>query len=44
MTAAGMMWAMVLLDERPNATVWLALAVMLAGVSLVRPRAKSVEA
>lgn len=43
-TAAGMMWAMVLLGERPNATVWLALAVMLAGVSLVRPRAKAVEA
>jgi drug/metabolite transporter (DMT)-like permease len=37
-TAAGMVWAMVLLGERPNATVWLALAVMLAGVALVQPR------
>jgi drug/metabolite transporter (DMT)-like permease len=44
-TAAGMIWAMVLLGERPNATVWLALAVMLAGVALVQPRerAKTVE-
>jgi drug/metabolite transporter (DMT)-like permease len=37
-TAAGMLWAIVLLGERPNATVWLALAVMLAGVALVQPR------
>ncbi len=45
-TAAGMIWAMVLLGERPNATVWLALAVMLAGVALVQPRerTKTVEA
>ena len=45
-TAAGMIWAMVLLGERPSATVWLALAVMLAGVALVQPRerAKTVEA
>jgi drug/metabolite transporter (DMT)-like permease len=45
-TGAGMLWAMVLLGERPNATVWLALAVMLAGVALVQPgeRAKMVEA
>ncbi|RYI20519.1 MAG: DMT family transporter, partial [Acetobacteraceae bacterium] len=45
-TAAGMIWAMVLLGERPSATVWLALAVMLAGVALVQPRArtKGVEA
>jgi drug/metabolite transporter (DMT)-like permease len=40
-TAAGMLWAMVLLGERPSATVWLALAVMLAGVALVQPRARS---
>lgn len=40
-TAAGMIWAMVLLGERPNATVWLALAVMLAGVALVQPRARA---
>lgn len=44
-TAAGMIWAMLLLGERPSATVWLALAVMLAGVALVQPRqrAKKVE-
>lgn len=40
-TAAGMIWAMVLLGERPNATVWLALAVMLAGVALVQPRERA---
>lgn len=39
-TAAGMVWAMVLLGERPNATVWLALGVMLAGLALVQPRAR----
>lgn len=45
-TAAGVVWAMLLLGERPSATVWLALAVMLAGVALVQPRerAKMVEA
>ncbi|MBL9048024.1 MAG: DMT family transporter [Tabrizicola sp.] len=43
-TAAGMIWAMVLLDERPSAMVWLALVVMLAGVALVRPRGRRVEA
>lgn len=46
-TGAGMVWAMILLGERPSATVWLALAVMLAGVALVQPRereAKVVEA
>jgi drug/metabolite transporter (DMT)-like permease len=37
-TAAGMVWAMVLLGERPSATTWLALALMLAGVALVQPR------
>ncbi|MFM7334865.1 MAG: EamA family transporter, partial [Tabrizicola sp.] len=40
-TAAGMLWAMVLLGERPSATVWLALAVMLAGVALVQPRERA---
>lgn len=45
-TAAGMIWAIVLLGERPTVTVWVALAVMLAGVALVQPRerAKTVEA
>ncbi|WP_295070219.1 DMT family transporter [Tabrizicola sp.] len=40
-TAAGMIWAMVLLGERPSATVWVALAVMLAGVALVQPRERA---
>jgi drug/metabolite transporter (DMT)-like permease len=45
-TGAGIIWAMVLLGERPSATIWLAVAVMLAGVALVQPRAnaKAVEA
>ena len=37
-TASGMIWAMVLLDERFSPTVWAAMATMLAGVALVRPR------
>ncbi|MFN3992583.1 MAG: DMT family transporter [Tabrizicola flagellatus] len=40
-TAAGMIWAMVLLGERPAATVWLALAVMLGGVTLVQSRQRT---
>lgn len=46
-TGAGIIWAMLLLGERPSATVWLAVVVMLAGVALVQPReraAKMVEA
>ena len=45
-TGAGMLWAMLLLGERPSPMVWLALAVMLAGVALVQPRgqARRVEA
>lgn len=44
-TGAGMIWAMLLLGERPSVTVWLAVAVMLAGVALVQPRerVKTVE-
>lgn len=42
-TGAGMVWAMILLGERPSATVWLALAVMLAGVALVQPRERVVK-
>jgi drug/metabolite transporter (DMT)-like permease len=38
-TGTGVVWAMVLLDERFEPLVWLALAVMLAGVALVQPRA-----
>ncbi len=37
-TACGMVWAMVLLGERFAPTVWAAMAAMLAGVALVRPR------
>jgi drug/metabolite transporter (DMT)-like permease len=37
-TAAGVIWAMVLLGERFSPLVWLAAAVMLAGIALVRPR------
>jgi drug/metabolite transporter (DMT)-like permease len=40
-TGAGMIWAMLLLGERPGVTVWLALAVMLAGVALVQPRGRA---
>lgn len=39
-TGAGMVWAMLLLGERFGITVWLAMATMLAGVALVRPRGK----
>jgi drug/metabolite transporter (DMT)-like permease len=38
-TGTGVVWAMVLLGERFEQGVWLALAVMLAGVALVQPRA-----
>jgi drug/metabolite transporter (DMT)-like permease len=37
-TGTGVIWAMVLLGERFEPVVWVALAVMLAGVSLVQPR------
>jgi drug/metabolite transporter (DMT)-like permease len=37
-TGTGVIWAMVLLDERFPPMVWLALVVMLAGVALVQPR------
>lgn len=43
-TASGVLWAMVLLGERFSPLVWLAMAVMLAGVALVQPRTKRVEA
>ena len=42
-TAAGMIWAMVLLGERFSPMVWLAAAVMLLGLSLVQPRLKSAD-
>ena len=37
-TGTGVIWAMVLLGEKFAPLVWLALASMLAGVALVRPR------
>ena len=40
-TAAGMIWAMVLLGEKFSAMVWIAAAVMLLGLTLVQPRMKS---
>jgi drug/metabolite transporter (DMT)-like permease len=43
-TASGVFWAMLLLGERFPPLVWVALAVMLAGVALVQPRAKNVSA
>ncbi len=39
-TAAGLVWAAVLLGERFSPVVFLAAAVMLAGVALVQPRGK----
>ncbi len=39
-TATGVFWAMLLLDERFSPWVWLALVVMLSGVALVQPRAR----
>lgn len=40
-TGCGVVWAMVLLGERFPPTVWMAMAVMLAGVALVTPRRKA---
>ncbi len=42
-TASGVIWAMLILGERFSGWVWLALAVMMAGVFLVQPRAASGE-
>ena len=42
-TAAGMIWAMVLLNERFSPMVWAAAAVMLLGLSLVQPRLKPAD-
>ncbi|NJS40101.1 MAG: EamA family transporter, partial [Rhodobacteraceae bacterium] len=40
-TGSGVLWAMVLLGERFQPIVWVALVVMLAGVALVQPRVKA---
>ena len=37
-TIFGMVWSMLLLDERFAPAIWAALALMLAGMALVRPR------
>ncbi len=37
-TAAGVVWAMIILGERLDPLLWLALVVMLSGVALVQPR------
>jgi drug/metabolite transporter (DMT)-like permease len=41
-TAAGLCWAMLLLGERFSPLVFVALAVMLVGLTLVQPRARTV--
>lgn len=40
-TGFGLGWAMLLLDERYSGWVWLALALMLAGIFMVQPRPKA---
>jgi drug/metabolite transporter (DMT)-like permease len=37
-TATGVLWAMAILGERPAPLLWVAMALMLLGVALVRPR------
>ncbi len=37
-TIFGVAWGMVIFDERHSVWIWLSLAVMLAGLALVRPR------
>ena len=44
MTVAGVFWAMVLLGERLPGAIWLSVALMLAGMFLVRPREKQAVA
>ena len=41
-TLAGVFWGIVLLGERHSLYVWAALALMLVGLALVRPRDGSV--
>ena len=37
-TIFGVAWGMVIFDERHSVWIWLSLAVMLAGLAMVRPR------
>lgn len=39
-TGTGVLWSMILLGERYSGWVWLALAAMMAGLFLIRPRPK----
>lgn len=39
-TLSGVIFAMLLLNERPSPWIWAALAVLLAGMTLVKPRAQ----
>jgi drug/metabolite transporter (DMT)-like permease len=40
-TGSGVIWAMVILDERFSSWIWAALAVMLLGLALVSPRPRA---
>ena len=42
-TGAGVLWAMLLLGERFSGWIWAALGVMLVGLFLVQPRARTDE-
>jgi drug/metabolite transporter (DMT)-like permease len=42
-TISGVFWGAMLLGERPGPVIWLSLGLMLAGISLVRPRAAATE-
>lgn len=41
-TAFGLIWSMIVLNESYSGWVWLALALVLSGVALVQPRARNV--
>jgi drug/metabolite transporter (DMT)-like permease len=43
-TASGLCWSMLLLGERFSQWIWVALVVMLAGLSLVQPRVRAGQA
>ncbi len=42
-TAFGVVWAMLILDERYSGWIWAAMAVMMLGMFLVQPRARASE-
>lgn len=43
-TLSGVIFAMVLLAERPSPWIWAAMAVLLAGMTLVKPRTQGAAA